>query len=72
MDPNVQRTVNNANKSGAKVEFYASPDACLACRALLGKVFDPVDAPIIPLLECQSPPCRCDYVAVYPDRRPRF
>jgi hypothetical protein len=72
MDPNVQRTINDAIKYGVQVEFYASPDACLACRALLGKVFEPADAPAIPLPECQSPPCRCDYLRAYPERRPRF
>jgi hypothetical protein len=72
VDPNAQRIINDAIDDGAKVEFYASPNACLACRALLAKVFEPADAPIIPLPECQSPPCRCDYLPAYPGRRPRF
>jgi hypothetical protein len=72
MDPNVQRIINDDIAKGAQVEFYASPDACLACRALLGKIFDPGDAPIIPHPQCQSPPCRCDYVPVSSERRPRF
>lgn len=53
MDPDVQRTINEAMQHGALVEFYAAPDACLVCRALLGKVFEPHDAP----LTLQSGPC---------------
>ena len=72
MNPHVQRTINDAIEHGALVEFYAAPDACLVCRALLGKVFDPPDAPVIPVPNCTNERCRCDYLPARPDRPPRF
>jgi hypothetical protein len=72
MDPLVQRTINDAIEHGALVEFYAAPDACLVCRALLGKVFDPHDAPVIPVPNCTNETCRCDYLPAARDRPPRF
>ena len=72
MDPLVQRTVNDAVEHGALVEFYAAPDACLICRALLGKVFEPRDAPVIPVPNCPNEACRCDYPRLFPGRTPRF
>ncbi len=46
---------------GLKVMFVAYPDACRACRKLQGRVFDPLEAPPIPVPECLTPPCRCRY-----------
>lgn len=72
MDPNLQRTINNAIESGTRVEFYACPDACLVCRALLGKVFERHDAPMIPVPNCTNQLCRCDYRPAVRDRSPTF
>ena len=72
MDPHVQRTINDAIEHGALVEFYAAPDACLVCRVWLGKVFDPHEAPVIPVPDCTNRACRCDYLPAAPDRPPRF
>lgn len=72
MDPLVQRTINDAVERGALVEFYAAPDACLTCRALLGKVFDPHEVPVIPVPNCTNESCRCDFLPVFPGRTPRF
>ncbi|HJX37908.1 MAG TPA: hypothetical protein VJ714_04880 [Anaerolineae bacterium] len=46
---------------GLKVMFVARPDACRACRTMQGRVFDPRQAPSLPLRECLTPPCRCRY-----------
>lgn len=51
---------------GLKVMFVAYPDACRACRKLQGRVFDPLEAPPIPVPECLTPPCRCRYDAYDP------
>ena len=72
MDPHVQRTIDDAIEHRALVEFYAAPDACLTCRALLAKVFDPHDAPVIPVPECTNETCRCDYLRAFPGRTPKF
>ena len=72
MEPHIQRTINDAVERGTLVEFYAAPDACLVCRALLGKVFEPHDAPVMPVPDCRNASCRCDYLPVAPDRPPRF
>ncbi len=44
-----------------KVMFVARPDACRACRSMQGRVFEPREAPPLPLRECLTPPCRCRY-----------
>ena len=72
MNPHVQRTINDAIEHGALVEFYAAPDACLVCRALLGKVFEPHNAPVIPVPDCTNEICRCDYFPARPDGPQRF
>ena len=72
MDPHVQRTIDDAIEHGALVEFYAAPDACLVCRALLAKVFEPYNAPVIPVPDCTNEACRCDYLPVLPGRTPKF
>jgi hypothetical protein len=72
MDPDLQRTIDAASAHGVLVEFYAVPDACLVCRALLGKVFEPRNAPVIPVPDCTNETCRCDYLPAFPDRPPRF
>lgn len=46
---------------GAKAQFSAMPDACPACRALNGRVFEPQAAPPIPVPGCANEICRCDY-----------
>ena len=50
------------------MEFYATPDACLVCRALLGKVFEPHNAPVIPVPNCTNAACRCDHLPAAPGR----
>ena len=72
MNPHVQRTINDAIEQGVLVEFYVAPDACLVCRALLARVFEPHDAPVIPVPNCTSETCRCDYIPAAPDHIPRF
>ena len=68
----VQRTISEAIETGTRLEFYACPDACLVCRALLGKVFEPHDAPMIPVPNCTNQLCRCDYLPALRDRPRRF
>lgn len=46
---------------GLKAMFVACPDACRACRSMQGRVFEPLEAPALPLRECLTPPCRCWY-----------
>ena len=72
MDPHVQRSINDAIEHGLLVEFYAAPDACLVCRALLGRVFAPHDAPVIPVPNCTNERCRCDYLRAFRGRPPGF
>jgi hypothetical protein len=48
-------------KQGLKVMFVAHPDACRVCRGLQGRIFDPLEAPPLPLEGCLTPPCRCRY-----------
>ena len=47
---------------GTEAEFFAMDDACPPCRALAGKVFDPREAPVIPVRDCRNEACRCDYL----------
>jgi hypothetical protein len=44
-----------------KARFVARPDACPACRKLHGRIFNPLEAPSIPIEGCLTPPCRCRY-----------
>ncbi|HEM62542.1 MAG TPA: hypothetical protein ENO24_09640, partial [Chloroflexi bacterium] len=46
---------------GLKAMFVARPDACRVCRSMQGRVFDPLEAPALPLEQCLTPPCRCWY-----------
>ena len=47
------------------VRVLASEDSCPACRALAAGVYQPEDAPILPLAECtHAGGCRCAYTPV--------
>jgi hypothetical protein len=49
----------------AGVRILAGPASCPACRAVSGIVFDPEQAPEIPIAACTGPAgCRCAYAAV--------
>jgi hypothetical protein len=61
MAENVQEMPVNLAQQGLKVLYVARPDACRACRAMQGRIFDPLTAPALPLQECLTPPCRCRY-----------
>ncbi len=61
MAENVHELQIDLAQQGLKVLYVARPDACRACRALQGRIFDPVTAPALPLEECLTPPCRCRY-----------
>ncbi len=58
---NVRETSIAVAKQGLKVMFVAHPDSCRVCRGLQGRIFDPLEAPPVPLDECLTPPCRCRY-----------
>jgi len=58
---NVRETPIAVAKQGLKVMFVAHPDSCRVCRGLQGRIFDPREAPPVPLEECLTPPCRCRY-----------
>jgi hypothetical protein len=58
---NVRETPIAVAKQGLKVMFVAHPDACRVCRGLQGRIFDPLEAPPLPLEDCLTPPCRCRY-----------
>jgi hypothetical protein len=62
MDPNLRELLRDLRNHGVKAEFYAEDDACVVCRALAGKVFDPREAPTIPMRDCLNETCRCDYL----------
>lgn len=62
VDPDLKELLRDLRNHGARAEFYAEKDACPACRALAGKVFDPRDAPPIPVRNCRHKKCRCDYL----------
>jgi hypothetical protein len=57
----LRETVLRYAEYGAKAEFIAQPDACPVCLALGGRMFDPADAPRIPVERCTNAFCRCDY-----------
>lgn len=61
MSENVQGMLISLAKQGLKVMFVAQPDACRVCRSLQGRIFDPLEAPPIPVRQCLTPPCRCRY-----------
>lgn len=46
---------------GVLAELVAAGDACPACLALNGRLFDPSAAPSIPVAGCVNELCRCDY-----------
>jgi tetratricopeptide (TPR) repeat protein len=66
MADSLQEILVDLADRGLKVMFVAYPDACRACRKLQGRVFDPLEAPSIPVDECLTPPCRCRYEAYDP------
>jgi hypothetical protein len=61
MAENVQEMPVDLAQQGLKVLYVARPDACRACRAMQGRIFDPMTAPALPLEGCLTPPCRCRY-----------
>lgn len=67
MDENLAKLLEFAAKSDSQVEFFPMDDACSVCHALAGKVFEPREAPIIPVPDCQYDICRCDYLPVVSD-----
>jgi hypothetical protein len=47
------------------VRVITATESCAACVALAGKVYDPDEAPLIPIDNCVTPGgCRCAYAAV--------
>jgi hypothetical protein len=61
MAENIQEMPVDLAQQGLKVLYVARPDACRACRAMQGRIFDPLTAPALPLEGCLTPPCRCRY-----------
>jgi hypothetical protein len=68
MAERVQEVLVDLAQRGLKVMFVARPDACRACRRMQGRVFEPREAPKLPLEECLTPPCRCRYEGYNPER----
>jgi hypothetical protein len=62
VDPDIKELLRDLRNHGTEAEFFAMDDACPPCRALAGKVFDPRDAPVIPVRDCRNDACRCDYL----------
>ena len=62
MNPDLRELLRDLRNHGMQAEFYAEDDACRVCRSLAGKVFDPRDAPPIPVRDCRNETCRCDYL----------
>lgn len=62
MDPNLRILLVQTAEAGWRVEFFAGEDACGVCRAQAGQKFDPSEAPVIPVAECENDICRCDYI----------
>jgi hypothetical protein len=47
------------------VRVVSASDSCRVCSALVGRVYDPDTAPLIPVGDCAAPGgCRCAYGAV--------
>lgn len=61
MGEHSQQVLTELTRQGLKARFVARPDACPACRKLHGRVFEPLEAPPIPVKDCLTPPCRCRY-----------
>lgn len=61
MGEHSQQVLTELTRQGLKARFVARPDACPACRKLHGRVFEPLEAPPIPIRDCLTPPCRCRY-----------
>ena len=57
----MQEALVGLAEQGLKVMLVAHPDACGACRAMQRRIFDPLEAPRLPLEGCLTPPCRCRY-----------
>jgi len=66
MGEHSQQVLTELTRQGLKARFVARPDACSACRKLHGRVFEPLEAPPIPIKDCLTPPCRCRYEGCYP------
>ncbi len=66
MGEHSQQVLTELTRQGLKARFVARPDACPACRKLHGRVFEPLQAPSIPIIDCLTPPCRCRYEAYDP------
>ena len=62
MDPDLKELLRDLRNHGIKAEFFAEDDACSTCRSFAGRVFEPRDAPVIPVRGCQREACRCDYL----------
>ena len=60
----VERTLADLADAGLQAEYFGAYDACPACRALAGRIFDPRVAPRIPVAACSNDICRCDYLPV--------
>jgi tetratricopeptide (TPR) repeat protein len=61
MNGHFQQLLTELARQDLKARLVARPDACPACRKLHGRIFDPLEAPSIPVEECLTPPCRCRY-----------
>ena len=55
-------TLRDYARLGVMAEFLAVDDACSVCRAFRGRIYDPREAPPIPVPGCLNPLCRCDYL----------
>jgi hypothetical protein len=61
MDPSLRELLRDAERFGVRVEFTPRLDACPTCQRLIG-IYEPRDAPIIPVPDCENEACRCDYL----------
>lgn len=66
MNEYFQEVLSGLARRGLKARYVARPDACPVCRKLQGRIFEPLEAPSIPLEGCQTPPCRCRYESCDP------
>jgi len=62
VDPSLRQLLRDFAKYGSKAEHFAMDDACPVCKSLSGTVYDPREAPPIPVPGCESDVCRCDYL----------
>jgi hypothetical protein len=66
MDEYFREVLSGLARRGLKARLVARPDACTVCRNLQGRVFEPLEAPSIPVEGCLTPPCRCRYESCDP------